>query len=584
MIADEVLRMKNGRENSFLILKLFNLIILISFLVFSNFPSFAQNNQNKKTILVQHGGVSSDDILASNVGVEILKNGGNAADAATAVAMALAVVYPQAGNLGGGGFLIHRSSDGEVFVLDFREIAPQKAHPKMYLNVKGDLIPESSLIGGLAVGVPGTVKGVYRYHQKYGNLPWYQVLEPAVKLAEDGFVIGKFLADRLKENEKYFKRFSPTSLIFMPKGKTLEAGDKLYQKNLAQTLREIALHGDVVFYKGEIGKEIAKTVRKHGGILSFDDLRSYQTIKREPIIIEYRDYTIYAVPPPSSGGIVINAILNSLKKLELNKYALNSAEYISLLSELEKLFFAFRNQYLGDPDFVEMPLEKLLSPAFAERVAKTIRIGHPKPALELSIIEYLGQESEETTHFSVIDSAQNAISVTYTLNANFGCKLVAGSTGILLNNEMDDFSAKPGSPNIYGLVQGEPNMIVPGKRMLSSMCPIIVTRDDKLVGVLGSPGGPMIITAILQTLLNLIDHHMSLDQAIATGRFHHQWLPDSIYYEKGKLNLGELKRLEQMGYGLVKRNHLGDVQAIWQSENGWQISSDPRGNGYPSGY
>jgi gamma-glutamyltranspeptidase/glutathione hydrolase len=562
--------------------KYFKILFLLLF-VLKPVWLYSQSDRNQKSITAPHGGVASADSLASKIGVDILQKGGNAADAATAVAMALAVVYPQAGNLGGGGFLVHRTTNGEIYVLDFRETAPAAITPEAYLDENGEVIPGLSQVGGLAVGVPGTVRGFYQFHQKFGNISWYEVLEPAIELAENGITVGPQLADVLKENENYFKNFPSTELIFMPRGKILEEGDILYQENLAHTLKEIALHGDEPFYDGEIGREIVKSVQMYGGLLSMDDLNNYQSIVRDAIFINHESYTVYGVPLPTSGGILLSEILESLKYIDLDSYALNSAGYVSLLSELEKVYFAFRNEYLGDPDYTEVPLTQLLSPTLARRVSESVRVGHPISISQSSLAELL-KESEETTHFSVVDSFVNAVSVTYTLNDNFGSKLVAGSTGILLNDEMDDFTIKPGQPNIYGLVQGKANLVGPGKRMLSSMCPVIVTKNGELVGALGSPGGPKIITVVLQMLLNLIDWGMTLDEAINAGRFHHQWIPDSIYYENGKFSEAVLKKLEQWGYGLVKRDRIGDVQAIWRMDDVWQLSSDPTGSGYPRGY
>ena len=561
-------------------------VIIFLFFLFELIPSvsYTQNQFNRKSILSPHGGVASADSLTSEIGVKILEEGGNAADAATAVAMALAVVYPQAGNLGGGGFLVHRSADNQIYVLDFRETAPAATSVDLYLDENGNIAPGSTQIGGLAVGVPGTVKGFYQFHQKFGKLAWFDVLEPAIKMAENGFPVSQYLAKTLRENEKYFKEFPPSELIFMPHGKILEKGDILYQENLAHSLKEIALHGDEPFYDGEIGREIVKTVQLYGGVLSMDDLYKYQVAENDPVVINYKSYTIYTVPLPSSGGIMLSQILESLKYGDLDSTAFNSAGYVSLLSELEKAYFGFRNEYLGDPDYAAIPLNELLSPQLARKVSEGVRIGHPIEVSQTVLADWL-KESEETTHFSVVDSSHNAVSVTYTLNDNFGSKLVAGSTGILLNDEMDDFTFKPGQPNIYGLVQGEANFIEPGKRMLSSMCPVIVTRGNELIGALGSPGGPKIITTVLQMILNLIDQKMTLDDAITAGRFHHQWFPDSIYIESAKFNENMLLELEQWGYGLVKRDRIGDVQAIWRADNKvWQLCSDPRGNGYPRGF
>jgi gamma-glutamyltranspeptidase / glutathione hydrolase len=562
----------------------FLLINLFFFLVLISCRLGAQESSPPKCISVEKAGVATAELRASEAGKQILLQGGNAADAATAVAMALAVVYPQAGNLGGGGFLVYRSQSGEVYVLDFRETAPQAASHNMYLNAEGEVQSEKSRIGGLAVGVPGTVRGFYQFHEKYGNLPWNMVLQPAIRLAEDGFVVSRAFENSLNEERAKLERFPETRAIFLPDGKLPTVGDQFYQEHLARTLKAIALHGDNAFYNGEIAREIVKAIRENGGVMSLDDLENYRAVEREPIVIEYRGYKIYAVPPPSSGGVVLGGILNSLQFVDFKHYPFHSARQIALFADLEKRYYALRNQFLGDPDFVQMPLERMLSTVLAKSILEQINIRHPIPAAEISAEKLLAAESNQTTHFSVMDSLQNAVSVTYTLNGSYGSKLVAGSTGILLNNEMDDFAAKPGSPNMYQLVQGEANAIAPGKRMLSSMTPVVVTRGDSLMGLLGSPGGPRIITTVLQVLVNLIDYRMSLQQAVEAGRFHDQWLPDSIYYEADKFDSANLQTLEHWGYNLVKRDRIGDVQAIWRNATAWEVCSDPRGSGFPEGF
>jgi gamma-glutamyltranspeptidase/glutathione hydrolase len=543
------------------------------------------DNNNSKCISVSKCAVASAHIEASRAGVEIMKQGGNAADAATAVAMALAVVYPQAGNLGGGGFLLYRPAKDSVYFLDFREMAPQKAQPDMFLDKNGDVIPYASLVGGLAVGVPGTVRGFYQFHRKFGRLSWKAVLAPAISLAEDGFIINSFMEGAFRKAESRFGSFPSTAAIFLPGGSPPKEGVRFYQKDLAVSLRKIAERGDQAFYEGEIAKQIANAVQQNGGIITCEDLKNYRAVERKPVAIDYCGCRIYAAPPPSSAGVVLNGILNSLSLVDFSKYQFNTAEYIALVSELSKHYFAFRNELLGDPDFVKMPLQNLTSPQLSYKILQQVDYRNPVPSSKISSSKLLkNREKDETTHFSVVDAEGNAISVTYTLNGNFGSYLVAGSTGILLNDEMDDFAIKPGSPNVYGLVQGKANAIEPGKRMLSSMSPVIISRNGNLVGVLGSPGGPKIISTVLEVLVNLIDFKMPLNQAIAAGRFHHQWLPDSIYYEKDKFSAKELQKLEQWGYRLVKRDFIGDVHAVWKNEAGWRVCSDPRGNGAPDGF
>ena len=548
------------------------------------FPGVLGSATGAHCIFAPAAGVASAHIEASRVGVEILQQGGNAADAAVAVSMALAVVYPQAGNLGGGGFIVYRSAEGKNYVLDFRETAPAAARQDMYLDSAGAVLSAKSTLGGLAVGVPGTVRGLFRFHRRFGSLPWAKLLEPAIRLAEEGFVLNRYVSRSIRSAAAAFRKFPGSAAVFLPGGKAPEPGDRFYQKNLARSLRTIALHGERGFYRGEIAREIVKSVQMNGGILTVEDLKQYRAIEREPVVISYHDYRIITVPPPSSAGVVLAGLFNSLQTIDLGRFPFNSPQYIAFLSELEKRYFALRNQLLGDPDFIRMPLEQLYLPQFAARIVKQIDYRHPVPAAEISAQNLLGSESNQTTHFSVVDPAGNAVSMTTTLNGSFGCKLVAGSTGILLNNEMDDFAAKPGSPNMYGLVQGRANSIAPGKRMLSSMSPVVVTRHDSLIGLLGSPGGPTIITSVFQVLLNLIEHRMDLQQSVSAPRFHQQWLPDSVEVEKNRFEPAVLEKLKQWGYHIVQKNHLGDVEAIWRKQGGWSICTDYRGNGIPAGY
>jgi len=537
-----------------------------------------------RSITVPHGGVASASYLASRVGAEIMQQGGNAADAATAVAMALAVVHPEAGNLGGGGFLLYRRNDGSVYALDFRETAPAAATPNMYLDEQGNPIPEKSIIGGLAVGVPGTVRGFYQFHRKFGQLSWQKVLQPAIDLAEKGFILDEYQVRLIKAVRKDLERFPSSRNEFLPDGKLPRVGQRFYRRNLARTLRTLALHGDAPFYEGEIAREIVKSVRMHGGIFTLEDMKQYRAIERKPLVFPYRGYTIIAMPPPSSGGVVIQGMLQSLQLIDMTDYPLHSPEQIALFTELEKRYFALRNHYLGDPDFVEMPLERILSPELSRRFIQEIDVQHPTPSSRIQPEALLFPEGEHTTHFSVVDPAGNAVSVTYTLNDIFGSRLVAGNTGVLLNDEMDDFASRPGSPNMFGLVQGKANRIEPGKRMLSSMSPLIVEKDGQLAGLWGAPGGPRIISEVLLVLLYLVDYHQPLPRAVELGRFHHQWRPDSIYIEAAKFDPTTLTTLKEWGYRFIKRRKMGDVQAIWRSKDGWNIVSDPRYNGYPAGF
>lgn len=564
--------------------RFFPFFILALLLHLTSFPSKAEKGPHSRCITVDKAGVASAHREASRVGSEIMRQGGNAADAATAVAMALAVVYPQAGNLGGGGFLLYRQHTGRVYVLDFRETAPAASRHDMYLDSLGNVLWEKSRLGGLAVGVPGTVRGFYHFHRKFGNLPWETVLKPAVHLAENGFVVNTYIHQALRNAADDLKKFPSSRAVFLPHGSVPQPGSRFCQPKLARSLSAVARHRDTVFYEGYIAREIVKAVQQYGGILTLDDLRNYQAVERQPVEIEYGGYRIYAVPPPSSGGVVLKGLFNCLHAINPADYPFHSPEQIAFLTELEKHYFAFRNTYLGDPDFVKMPLDRLMSPALANDIVNRIDIGAPIPAEKIAPAEWVKPESQQTTHFSVIDPMENVVSVTYTLNGNFGSKLVAGSTGILLNNEMDDFTAKPGSPNLYGLVQGEVNSIAAGKRMLSSMSPVIVSRGGRVQGALGSPGGPRIITTLWQVLVNLIVYRMSLPDAVEAGRFHHQWLPDSLYIEANRFDPEVLKTVEHWGYNMVKSDHLGDVQALWRLNHRWQVCSDPRGNGSADGW
>ena len=554
--------------------------------VFTTVP--ACNRTHPDTILAPHGGIACSEPIAASAGLQILQQGGNAMDALITVAFAMAVTYPRAGNLGGGGFLIYRSAEGNVQALDFRETAPAAATYDMYWNENDQPDPQKSLVGPLAAGIPGTVRGLYQAHRKFGSLPWESLLQPAIQLARDGFAVNAYLSNLLKSREEKFRQFSESYRIFFPGGKQLQPGDTLRQTDLAHTLTLIAQHGDRIFYEGEIADKIVTAVKAHGGIFSIEDFRNYRAVERQPVKISYRGHIIYSMPPPSSGGLVLQGILNTLANFEL-PYVLehNSPDYLALITETEKRWYAMRNLYLGDPDFVEIPYHLFSDPKKASEIASMIDPQRPvfsRQMPEFRQIAARKKESPQTTHISIVDHLGNAVAMTYTLNGSFGSYFVAEGTGILLNNEMDDFSVKPGSPNMFGLVQGWVNAIAPGKRMLSSMTPTLVEKDGEVVGVLGTPGGSTIITSVLQVLLNKIDYHMSLSDALAAGRFHHQWLPDSIVYEQEHFPSGVIRELQERGFAVKPVRRIGDVQAIWRLGTQWEICSDPRSNGYPMGY
>lgn len=527
-------------------------------------------------VYAKHGMVASEQELATQIGVDILKQGGNAVDAAVAVGFALAVVLPNAGNIGGGGFMVlHDAKSGENFTVDFREMAPIKATRDMYLDDKGNVVDGKSLYTHFAVGVPGTVAGMEYALKKWGSLPLEKILEPSIKLAEEGFVVSGALASTLKEETETLGKWESSKKIFFKDGRPLMAGERLVQTDLANSLRQIAKEGSKAFYEGDIAKKIVAEMEKHNGLITLDDMKGYQAVERKPITGEYRGYKIVTMPPPSSGGIHLVQILNMLENYPLNEFGSNSAKTIHHLAETMKLAYADRSEYLGDPDFVKVPAKGLTSKEYAKsliqgideekaRAASDIKPGQPQP-----------YESDQTTHYSVMDKEGNAVAVTYTLNLNFGSGIVAEGTGILLNNEMDDFSAKPGVANAFGLIGGDANAIEGKKRPLSSMTPTLVLKEDKPWLVTGSPGGARIITTVLQSILNTVDHGMNPAEAIVTPRVHHQWLPDELRIEEG-ISPDTLKLLEQKGHKINVKAPMGRIQIIQAREDGFYGYSDPR--------
>ncbi|EAA7383251.1 gamma-glutamyltransferase [Salmonella enterica] len=523
------------------------------------------------------GMVASVDAMATQVGVDILKQGGNAVDAAVAVGYALAVTHPQAGNLGGGGFMLLRTKDGATTAIDFREMAPANATRDMFLDEQGNLDSKKSLTSALASGTPGTVAGFSLALEKYGSLPLNKVVRPAIKLAQEGFIVNDALADDLKTyGSEVIPQHENSKAIFWKDGEPLKKGDKLVQQNLAKSLTMIAENGPDAFYKGEIARQIAQQMQQGGGLITTDDLAAYQAVERTPVSGEYRGYQIFSMPPPSSGGVHIVQILNILENFDMKKYGFGSADAMQIMAEAEKYAYADRSEYLGDPDFVNVPWQALTSKAYAKSIAGQIDINKAKPSSEIRPGKLAPYESDQTTHFSVVDKDGNAVSVTYTLNTTFGTGIVAGNTGILLNNQMDDFSAKPGVPNVYGLVGGEANAVGPKKRPLSSMSPTIVVKDGKTWLVTGSPGGSRIITTVLQMVVNTIDFGMNVAEATNAPRFHHQWLPDELRVEKG-FSPDTLKLLEQKGQKVALKEAMGSTQSIMVGADGELYgASDPR--------
>lgn len=524
----------------------------------------------------KNGMVASEQGLATQVGLDILKQGGNAIDAAVAVGFALAVVLPNAGNIGGGGFMVlHDDKTGKDVAIDFREIAPAKASRDMYLNNQGNVIDGKSLFTHDASGVPGTVAGMEYALKKWGTMPLSKVLEPAIKLADKGFIVSDVLAQTLKEEKSTLGKWSSSKAIFFKNGEPLKSGDLLVQKDLAKSLRLIAKQGAKAFYQGEIATKIAKEMQSHGGTMTLEDLKAYKVVERQPIIGDYRGYKVVTMPPPSSGGVHLIEILNMLEHYPIKEDGVNSAKNIHHMAESMKLAYADRSEYLGDPDFIKIPVTGLTSKAYANELVKTIDDNKARLSSNIKPGKPQPYESDQTTHFSVMDKAGNAVAVTYTLNLNFGSGIVVEGTGILLNNEMDDFSVKPGVPNAFGLVGGAANAIEAKKRPLSSMTPTIVMKNNKPWLVTGSPGGARIITTVLQSVVNTIDHEMNPAEAIITPRVHHQWLPDEIRVEEG-ISPDTIKLLQDKGHKVVTKAPMGRIQIIQADDSGFYGYSDPR--------
>ncbi|MEW6736512.1 MAG: gamma-glutamyltransferase [Acidobacteriota bacterium] len=538
------------------------------------------------------GMVASTNRLASQVGVEVMRQGGNAVDAAIAVAFALAVTYPVAGNLGGGGFMMIRLRDGRVSAIDYREIAPLAATRNIYIDANGKLIEGegSSTIGYRAAGVPGTVAGMDYALKKYGSgkLSWAELIEPARRLAIDGFTVTHALASSLREEEKLLGRYRDSRRIFLNDGKFYQEGELLRQPELAATFARLQKEGAREFYEGETARLIVEDMRQHNGLITLEDLRNYQVKERMPLRGSYRGYEVISMPPPSSGGAVLIQLLNILEAYDLSSMGWSSAEKYHVMVEAMRRAFADRAEYMGDADFVSVPVAGMIDKTYAARQRSTINLKRASTSKEIRAGRPAGYESSETTHFTIVDAEGNVISNTYTLNGSYGSGVVAEGTGILLNNEMDDFAAKPGELNLYGLIQGERNAVAPKKRPLSSMTPTFVLRKDGTFWfAVGSPGGPTIINTVLQVTINVIDHGMNIQQAVNAPRIHHQWLPDEITYEPYGLSLDTLRVLTTRGHKLTKKpRYMGDAQAVMIEEktNIRLGASDPRQQGVAIGY
>ena len=523
-----------------------------------------------------HGMVATEERLATAVGRDILARGGNAVDAAVAVGFALAVTLPNAGNIGGGGFmLVHEARSGKTVAIDFREVAPGRATRDMYLDESGKVVEGRSLTTHLAVGVPGTVAGLEHALRRYGTMTLADVMAPAIRLAERGYRVSPSLAKLLRVEQKLLARHPATKAIFLPKGRPPAAGEWLVQKDLAASLKRIARDGGRAFYDGPVGAALVAEMDRHGGLISRDDLRNYRVAEHAPVRGTYRGYEVLSMPPPSSGGIHIVQMLNVLEHFPLADYGAGSALSLRTMAETMKYAYADRAEFLGDPAFVTVPLRGLTSKPYAAAIAKRVEAGTVTPASQIRPGKPADYESDQTTHYSIVDRHGNAVATTYTLNLNFGSGIVAAGTGILLNNEMDDFSVKPGVPNAFGLVGGEANAVAPGKRPLSSMSPTIVLRDGKPWLVTGSPGGSRIITTTLQTLVNTIDYGMNPAAAAALPRIHHQWLPDQLRVETG-FSPDTLKLLRDQGYQVTVGATMGRTQTIQVREGRLYGYSDPR--------
>ncbi|WP_145932230.1 gamma-glutamyltransferase [Yersinia bercovieri] len=510
----------------------------------------------------KNGMVVTSQYLASQVGTDILKMGGNAIDAAVAVGYAQAVVNPCCGNIGGGGFMTIHLADGTDTFINFRETAPAAASADMYLDKEGKVTKDASLYGYLAAGVPGTVLGMDSAQKRYGKLTRQQVMAPAIKLAREGFVLTRADTDILDTTVKRFRQDPESARIFLRKdGEALQPGDRLIQTDLADTLSAISQRGTDAFYQGKIPQAVEAAAKKGGGILTAADFANYKITETAPITCSYRGYKFVSSPPPSSGGVTLCETLNVLEGYDLKSMGFNSAAYIHTLTEAMRHAYMDRNTFLGDPEFVKNPIDRLLSKSYAADIRKQIIANQATPSVEVQP-GMQPHEKPETTHYSIVDHEGNAVSTTYTVNGRFGAVVIAPGTGFFLNDEMDDFTVKVGEQNMYGLVQGATNAIAPGKRPLSSMSPTLVTKDGKTFMVLGSPGGSRIITITLQTALNVIDHGMSPQEAVDAPRIHHQWLPDEVYYEQRGVSVDSLNLLKNMGYKMVEQNPWGATELI----------------------
>ena len=568
-----------------MIKKIFSVLTAVVLLVSCQNSPAKKQPDPEKGVLAPHAMVVSAKEEASQIGLAILKKGGNAFDAMIATELALAVAYPNAGNIGGGGFMVYRLGSGERGALDYREKAPAKAHRDMYLDKNGKVIADKSTLGALAVGVPGTIAGIFEVYQKFGSLPISELIQPAIDLARNGVLITELQANSyMNKNVELIKQ---ANNYVTPFENGWKAGERFKYEELAQTLERIRDNGSYEFYNGETAKRIVSYVQELGGILSLDDLRNYRAQWRKPITFTYKDYIISSMPLPSSGGICLAQILKSVEPYNIGQYPHNGEQYIQLLVEAERRAYADRAYYMGDADFVKVPTQQLLSPDYLKERMSSFSWNKASKSTEIAHGKIVGYESDETTHYSIVDRFGNAVAVTTTLNTNYGSKVYVKGGGFFLNNQMDDFSIKPGEPNTYGLVGSEKNAIAPNKRMLSSMSPTIIEKDGKLFMVIGTPGGSTIITSVLQCFLNVAEYGMTMQQSVSKPRFHHQWLPDDVMYEPKGFAPEVIAHLKAKGYKPREENFviIGKVDAILVQPDGTlEGGADPRGDDTAVGY
>ncbi len=514
---------------------------------------------------------------ASDIGIEIMKKGGNAFDAMIGVQLALSVSHPTAGNIAGGGFMVYKLKDGTDGTLDFRETAPNGSFEKMYQDENGNVITGLSSTGGLAVGVPGTVSAIFEIHKKFGTLPIEELFQPSIDLANNGYLVTKYLEDELNEKRDDFIKLNGTNSIY---SREYKSGDTITNKMYANTLIEIMNKGADGFYKGKVAEDMIKTISESGGIMTMEDLSEYKSVWRDPVRFKYKDYDIISMSFPSSGGVILGQMMKAIENFDLSKIEHNSPEYVQLLTEIERRAFADRSDLMGDPDFMDLPVYEFMDEKYIKDRMSTFSWDKATPSSEIKPGKIIFKESYETTHFSIIDKEGNAVSVTTTLNNSFGSKVFVENSGFFLNNEMDDFSSKPGYPNFFGVIGSEANSIQPKKRMLSAMTPTIVLKNNKPHLILGSPGGPSIITSVFQTILNVLEYNMNVNDAVSSPRFHHQWYPDLIVMEDEAYSNDLNSILNQKNYlivklpiegdtlGVYKRSDIGAVDAILIDDNG----------------